>query len=84
MNLGLITSERDYVSRLMNHFTYPKGIGAGKIGSISINNKSFKWVCRVNPPEIETFFGADAMIIFKYWDKTDMIVTKFVCLRQNG
>ncbi|HDX9711786.1 TPA: hypothetical protein ROY21_003683 [Bacillus cereus] len=79
MNLGLITSERDYVSRLMNHFTYPKGIGAGKIGSISINDKPFKWVCRVNPPEIETFFGADAMIIFKYWDKNGYDSYK-VCL----
>lgn len=68
MHEGFITSERDYVSRLISHLTYPYGVLSGRTGLLTIDKKHLKWVCRINPPTLETLFGADAMIIIKYWD----------------
>lgn len=59
---NLVSDERDYVSRLVTHFSYPFGI----FNKYIVNNISFKskWFVKVNNQNDEKKFGCDSMITF--------------------
>ncbi|MNK11849.1 hypothetical protein D3C87_298980 [compost metagenome] len=58
-----VADERDYVSRLVTHFTHPFGI----FTKYTLNQFQFKskWFARVNSGHHERKFGCDSMIVFE-------------------
>jgi hypothetical protein len=58
-----VADERDYVSRLVTHFTHPFGI----FTKYSLNQFRFKskWFAKVNSGHHERKFGCDSMIVFE-------------------